>query len=370
LKLLIVGSVGTHFLTELAQRLESDDNEVYILDFTTLQLTHKKQTDEIYANLLKHYSRIKFVDRIVRPLLINKILQKYDFDMVNFQFLYWHYIFCIRTFFKIKTKVFFTIFGSDFYRAGVIKRHGIYPEILKQSSGIIFTNEKTKEDFQHMYQQLKKIKKYVCRLGLPALEYIDRNRKNKESIYTYFSLPREKTIVTVGYNLTKEQQHIKAIDAIECLKSEQKARLHVLFPLTYGGNSAYLQEIQTYLRNNAIFSYTIFTAYMGHDEISKLRLVSDVMINILKTDQFSGSMQEHLYANSVVIAGNWLPYETMLDTGIYMQGIDSVEELPEVLSEVLEHMDIFKQRCKNNAKYVAQLSSWGSVISCWKDIFR
>jgi len=359
-----------HFLSELAQRLEVDTNEVYILDFSTLQLKHNKVENNSYSKKLNKYARIKFSDRIMRPLLINKILKEYDFDKVNFQFLYWHYIFCVRTFVQVKAEIFITIFGSDFYRAGSIKKRFIYPYILKRVHSIIFTNNKTKQDFNQYYKNLKDVKKYVCRLGLPALSYIDKNREEKTKLNKHFSLPTQKIIVSVGYNLTKEQQHIKAIDAIELLEKEEKEKLHIVFPLTYGGSKEYLESIEKYLAKHATFSYTILTKYMDNNEISKLRIVTDIMINILETDQFSGSMQEHLYANNVVIAGTWLPYETMREKGIFMKGVKSIDTLHTILSEVLENLQEMIEKSRYNTKYISELSSWDNVISCWKDIFK
>jgi hypothetical protein len=357
-------------LSELAKRLESANNEVYVLDFGTLLLKHQAIDDDTYSIKLQKYNKIKFLDRIIRPLIINKILKEHHFDIVNFQFLYWHYIFSIFTFKKIKTKIFFTIFGSDFYRASVFKKRFIYIHILKEITGVIFTNNQTRKDFMAYYLQFSLLKTYVCRLGLPALKDIDKNRKKRDTFYEYFSLPIDKIVVTVGYNLTEQQQHIKVIDEINRLSLEKKKNLYVLFPLTYGGSVEYLKEIEKYLEKNATFSYKIFIKYMNNNEISKLRLVTDIMINVLETDQFSASMQEHLYANNIVIAGAWLPYGTFVQKGIVMQRIESIQSLSKVLLEVLEHMQEIKEKSKDNAKYIAELSSWDNVISCWKTIFE
>lgn len=365
-----MGNYGVHFLSELAQRLQSDEVQVYTLDFATLRLKEGQIEYDQYSKELASKNKIKFSDRLIRPLLINKILREHDFDKVNFQFLYWHYVFSVLTFKKISAKVFFTIFGSDFYRAGKFKKNYIYPRILKSIDGLIFTNEKTKQDFLYAYPFVASIKTDVCRLGLPALPFIDKNRNANNILHEYFDISPAKTVIAVGYNLTKEQQHIKAIDAINRLSEDERAGIYVLFPLTYGGTPEYLNEIKTYLKTNANFEYTIYTAYMDNDEIAKLRLVTDIMINILTTDQFSGSMQEHLYANNIVIAGEWLPYETMIDKGVNMQRIKNVEALPDALSYVLTQLPMLKEKTKNNPQYIVSLSSWDNVISCWKSIFH
>ncbi len=56
------------------------------------------------------------------------------------------------------------------------------------------------------------------------------------------------------------------------------------------------------------------------------------MIQLQATDSFSSSMRETLYAGNIVITGDWLPYGTLDEKGVFMLKVSSVEEAERSLS--------------------------------------
>ncbi len=117
------------------------------------------------------------------------------------------------------------------------------------------------------------------------------------------------------------------------------------------------------LATNTNYEVSLVVADDKGDDNANIKLCSDVMINILQTDSFSGSMQEFLYANNIVITGSWLPYKLFDELGVYYHKIDSAEMLAGKLTEVLSNLN--KEKTMQNVQIINSLSSWGNNIQNW-----
>ncbi|MBD3807847.1 MAG: hypothetical protein IE880_03920 [Epsilonproteobacteria bacterium] len=94
------------------------------------------------------------------------------------------------------------------------------------------------------------------------------------------------------------------------------------------------------------------------------------MINILVTDSFSGSMQEFLYANNIVITGSWLPYDVFDNEGIIYEKIDSAGKLSDKLEDILSNLQSYKTNLDKNIDIISKLSSWKYNIQNWMEALK
>ena len=78
--------------------------------------------------------------------------------------------------------------------------------------------------------------------------------------------------------------------------------------MTYGLTAEYLNQIIDHLKKTGL-SYIILSDFLTKKEVAKLRLITDIAINISISDAYSASVQEQIYAENIVITGNWLPYD-------------------------------------------------------------
>src|SRR6185437_11588757 len=93
---------------------------------------------------------------------------------------------------------------------------------------------------------------------------------------------------------------------------------------------------------------------------------TDLMIQIPITDAFSGSLQEHLFAQNIVIAGSWLPYQSLKDKSIYYETIDSISGLKHKILVVINNLDEIKNRIiKSNTPDKFKSSLWSESIKDW-----
>ena len=73
-------------------------------------------------------------------------------------------------------------------------------------------------------------------------------------------------------------------------------------------------------------------------------------------------MQEHLYAENIVITGDWLPYNTLDERGVFMLKVSSVDEVGEKLVYALNNLEQLKKKCERNSQIIWKLSSWEKNI--------
>jgi len=185
----------------------------------------------------------------------------------------------------------------------------------------------------------------------------------------HLGLPEDSIIVTVGYNNSPGQQHIEILKSIKKRRKEIPENLFFILPMTYGATNEYRNTVRKYVEQHSL-RYKIFDRFMPDEEMAMLRRASDIMIQVQITDQFSGSMQEHLYSENVVITGDWLPYGTLDEKGIFMLKVSSVEEVGEKLVYALNNLDSLKEKCKKNPEIIWELSSWEKNIQSWIDMYE
>jgi len=273
---------------------------------------------------------------------------------------------------KKKTgKIVAVVWGSDYYRStpaqNIFKR-----KIYRSVDSIVFTNPKTLQDFSRKNPRIPPENLKIARFGLPVLDEIDRLKANIDKRadlpYGFFGLPSHKIIVLAGYSGSLAHRQDLAIDAIARLKPETRDLIHLVFPIGYGAPGI-KKTIEDKLAQADIGSYTILTDFYDFSDAAKLRCVTDILINIQSSDQFSGSMQETLYAGGQVIAGAWLPYQEIIDIGAKIKSIDKPEDISAAMAELAEtHAYRAEEPGTAVKQYIKNVSSWDRNIGQWDKI--
>lgn len=364
MKMLIIGNSKVVFTKELQSELVDKGLDVYLLDFAHLELYNSRyELDDRYAKKFAKYKSISKLHMFFRMWFIANIIK--DFNVVNIHVARWYYSFILWT--LKKKKVVVSFYGSDFYRTSYLSKKLLHP-LLKIATNITFTNEKTKDGFLQNHLELKdKVK--VCRFGLKTLDFIDKNRdKDKKEIKKYLGYSTDKLIVTCGYNSTRAQQHEKIIENIKKLPREILKNIQFIFPMTYG-DSANKETIKNIIKKSDL-DYIILEDFLRGDDNAYIKLASDIMINILTTDSFSGSMQEFLYAKNIVITGSWLPYDAFDSEGVIYQKIDSADMLADKLKSILNDFKSYKINLDKNIDIISKFSSWKYNISSWAGVLK
>ena len=308
---------------------------------------------------------IRGLRRVFAFGMLKSIIQRYDLvDFHVFSLNYLPYMeFCQNK--RIPFDI--TLWGSDIMRAKedtlVRKKWGFdHCRLIKCTENlhqVLVEKYSTKFDNKVRYVYW----------GNSDYEFIDALPESRvKSFRDGLLTNQEDVVVTCGYNGSEGQNLIAIVDAIKRLPNELKQRTSFLFPMTYGASAEYLSKVKQAL-NEADVHYTIIDKYVSSEEIASIRLASDVVVNIQKTDAFSGSLQGHLYCNNVLIIGEWLNYLPLDKAKVYYIKT-SVEDIQIYLADVLSNLSGYKEKCSGNHQKMAKLTSWSAVLPRWAECYQ
>jgi len=255
-----------------------------------------------------------------------------------------------------------SIWGSDYY---IIQKKALSfrKKVFALSDIITFANTSYITDFKNRYDNKYTHKVRQVRFGLKQLEIIkeilsktNKDILKKERGFSY------KYYILAGTNAQTNQQHSLMIEQLNALPNHLKTDICFIFPLTYGDNKEKVKELLAVSELN----YIIYDNWLTDIEIAELRIICDITLQLQVNDQYSGAMQETLYAGNQVITGGWLDYSDFAEHGITINYIHDFSELADkiacLLLQTINHNN-------DNTKNVWEMSSWDLNIKKWYEIF-
>lgn len=337
-------------------------------NISTWEFKSKVQKLPIHLIILKlvlfHYKlRLFTFSRF--PFLFNSLIKRYS--IIDIHFFGTFYYLMINQLKKLKRKVKITVWGSDFYRAKDSRKEK-QRQFYKKVDCIQVATLQVKRDFINYYAEFdEKIR--IAHFGLNTYDVITRISKNENRTTTrdFFDLPQDKIIITCGSNGIEQQQHLHIIDAIENLDQEIKKKAFVLVPMTYGLDIDYKAVVEKQLVKLKI-PYKILDQNLTIENICRLRIITDIAINIQKTDAFSATIQEHLFAKNVLIVGDWLPYSKLDDFNVFYFRTEK-ESLNQKIEYCITNFTTLKEETKNNIERMNAITSWNANLKNWIAIY-
>ncbi|HZL12381.1 MAG TPA: glycosyltransferase [Prolixibacteraceae bacterium] len=377
-RILLVGDGNHQFITNYTVWLNKQSNIKFQIDILSLSLVNNSNADyynKIYSindnsSISSTINQIKGVRRYYRFLQYKKLLQKLpEYDFIHFHFISVDCYFLVDQLKKhTKSKIILSIWGSDMYKVKPVNEKG-FIQSCHRADYITFTNQKSIEYFASKYNWVKNNLK-LCRFGLAPLENLKELKASKSECKNILNWNKDKLAITIGYNLASAQQHLKILDLFETDEIKAfKNQIQLIFPITYGGNEKYKNQILEKL-NHLPYECKVYDTFLEDKTITYIRKASDIMIQLQETDQFSGSMQEHLFARNIVITGSWLPYETMKEKGVWFIEINKIAELVEVLPKIINHYTEYELKTVDSPNAITKLSSWEKNIKSWIDLYK
>lgn len=99
-----------------------------------------------------------------------------------------------------------------------------------------------------------------------------------------------------------------------------------------------------------------------------LRLCADVFILAIRTDAFSASMQEYLYAGACVLKGAWLGYPQLEDMGIELESFRDFADVPALVARAMD--GALTGLAPEQRALFPRLYSWQAVRDSWLSLYR
>ena len=359
-----------------------DGNSVFVRDFINQYSVRNCQIDLISPTYIKDISGVKSVytygsestNKIFTHINLHfrlfNIIKKLNitYDAIIIHYVNFYLAPHIKPLKNKSKNIIAVVWGSDFYRVNSKIKLKLQHVIYSAVDSIVFTNPKTQKQFIDSNAKIDPKKCHVAGFGLPVLDEIDK-LNNMEAEYKdwceKFSLPADKLKVLVGYNANLAHNQILAIDKIGKIRADLLDSIHLVFPLGYGSKDS-KEIILSELSEKGINNFTILGDFYNFEDTAKLRIITDILINIQPSDQFSGSMQETLYAGNTVIAGNWLPYEEIIDNGANIYSIITPDDVGDAITSLVNNPEKMKpKQLKRIKDYISKRSSWRNNLIIW-----
>lgn len=347
------------FIEPLAMRLRDSHN---VWRYSILEGDIYSYNTETFINLSDKKNILAI---IMAAFSIKKKVK--SIDIVHYHYITLYSILIhFLVFFSSKRKKIATIWGSDFYN---VKKTFLRKKFFSNQDLVTFTNPSTEVDFKSIYKYKDTIS---IRFGLPSLEDIkDLSKSDKRNTeFKNFTIPDNFTIVCVGTNGSKNQNHFKIIEEIKKLDSEVLTKLFLLFPVGYPvNNDIYINSLIENLEESGIKNYLVDTTFYSGKKLAIYRTLPDILIQLQTTDQFSGAMQEMIYAGVNVLTGAWLPYSVLDNKHVNYNKINSFGELSPTIMKMIE-AELSEEQKSHNKQVIYSLSSWNQVIEEWQKIYK
>lgn len=367
------------YIPNLSKRLASLSYNVDILDigefrFFTVNNSNVLANYQIVPNFLL---KLPFIRKYFRNKITRKFLRKLNkkYDVVNLHYATKIYSYFLNEFRAISNKVILNMWGSDYYRDRFNRETEIRQmQIYDSVDEILFANEIFQKSFcayyLSNYNRSYLNKSAVVRWGIDNIEVMEKIKltEDRRIICQHFGIDPNCIIITIGYNASIYQQHIKIIRSILEIRSNFLDKIVLMLPMTYREDEeGYIERVRSFLDINS-FNYLLISSFMTDIDVARLRLITDIAINMQTTDDLNASIQEHLYSGKIVLAGDWLPYEVFSEYGIYLERV-SFENLSTTILKIYDDYDNYLNKFKNNVDKIYKFSSWEFNLPFWVDHF-
>ena len=346
------------------QLIENMSKRYQNVEFSLLTKT-KEYKEKIVSNQLKH---IYYFQTLSDLKTILELLPVYD--AMQLLWIEWEWSYLYR-FIRSKTqRLNLNVGGSDFYRVDK-KQKDFKKSLIACADKVTAETERTVQEFREYYRDEVENKMGLLPFGIEVLDFIDSNKdRNMNEFKRKYHIPLNKIVVTCGHNAIEEHHHMEIISALEQLSENVKRQIVCVFPMTYpNGREEYISKVITRLDEIGL-EHVILTDFMDFQSMAEYALISDIMIHVQTTDQLSSTMLEEMYAGSIVIAGSWLPYQSLHEMGIYFLDVDTIPDVTAVLEDVVTNIESYKKKCAGNSEIVWKHSSWDELAPKWRALWN
>lgn len=317
------------------------------------------------------YSELNIFSKALYWIRMNCYMQmRYDYlkgSIVDIQYVSIFYVmllpFLVRTF----DTIVLSFWGSDLLRQNRFILM-LLRLLIRRAGAITFPKTEMVDSFQSKFGSKYNGILHVVRFGNYFLDDIDAVSEQTVMDFTEKNhIDTDKTVVMLGYNRFRQQQHILTIQSI--VKAEiDRNEVFFVIPWTYGPiEKGYREEIEELLKDR--YEYVFLTDYLADIELASLRKATDILISVLTTDALNATMLETLYANGEVLTGKWLSYQNLYAHGVSMRQVQCIDDVGYELKKALRE-PLAEEKRKKNRDVIERLYRWDNIIEEWVELYK
>lgn len=326
----------------------------------------KVKTIKAYRGVIKGQLRNKhIVDKLISPMN-HDILHFHYCTPFNLRFV--HYL-------PKKTKVVCSFWGSDLYRVVGKKREFYVSKALNRANAITIQTQEMGVDLMNKFGAHLEPKITYAQFALEPriyelMDYYSERKEDVSSFKTQLGIPLENQIIAIGYNASSSFNHMECLKAIADLPKELLRKTTIVLSLTYQRDEHYVASLKRNVESLKDIHTVLLHDFLAHDDIAKLRLLTDIQIQMPVSDALSGSVTEVLYAGNVVIAADWLPYAIFKRKGVTLDMVSDFKGLAILLPEIIKNLNTYKERNSNNASAIRNHFFPNETSKAWIEMYH
>jgi hypothetical protein len=236
------------------------------------------------------------------------------------------------------------------------------------ADAITVTVQKTYDEFRRIYGNKYDQKLSVCRFATNGLNCIKElsETTTRQSCRERYNIPRDKLCVTCGYNAQAAQHQDISLQFLMLQPEHIRRKIFVIVPMQYGRyQEGYIQRVRE-VAGQCDFDCVVLEEFVSQEESAKLAIATDVFVHIRRSDAFSNSLKEHVYAGSEVIIGSWLKYPELEEMGAAVTWVKAMGLLEKTLTQVLEKAQIQEKTTLFEPIY--RLYSTENIVAQWSNV--
>lgn len=381
-KLLIVASADTIFITNYVRALKLEmDVEVHVYSpFPPVGNYTSYPYDYVYFedNIVFRSRLLNKVSFLLTPFVFRKRLSSFlkqhncCYDYIHFHRILPSWVLRIDEYKRYAEKVILTFWGGEIDVEHILFSKTLYMKKLDKlvkSSDAVANPFSDKRYFD--YFPILRQKGFEAVYGSSIIDCINKLQILPEDAKSRLSIASESITVMIGYSGKRIHNHIPIIESIFANPNycKIKDRLHLIISMTRGGSEDYIREIISILNEGEV-KYTIISGgYSSDEDVAILRRATDFVFQLSDFDGVSSSIKECLCAGSIVITGNWLPYNMLKSQGFVYPEVSGIDEGIEVFYELLNRYPSCKDDYSCNRLLGNDKFSWNACIKDWVDLY-
>lgn len=313
------------------------------------------------------------IDDFIRARNLNSFLEGTQYDIIHVQWVVAPIV-LTRNLKAHCRKLVLSFWGGEFEKQTVLSSNKLYRYFLNKLSkrtDCIINSRTTCNTLPRKLPYFSGIYK-TAYLGSAPLEKIYSMMliENKDLAKKKMSIPVSKMVVLIGYSGKPIHRQIQIIKEMKNYQ-DLRDKVHLLAPMTRGANEDFVLEVENELKDLG-FTYTLISGrFLSDEELARIRIATDITLQLSEWDGFSRSIIECLCAKSVLIYGDWLGYEYyMAESGFEGTMATSVNDAISKLEGIVNHIDDYKEITEKNSENGRHQAIWSECIIAWVNAYQ
>lgn len=370
-RILIIRTKNDVLLQTLLNNLDLNQFSIELLDLKNGELIDLNLNKILLLCKIEHINNrsfsyfLRYISGLV--FVLKHLKQQYDvIHVINMK----RENFWLFPFFRRHTNIFIvSVYGRSTYLYRT--KRILFTPFMKYVDYFAFSNQALINEFSKYYPRVSRDK--LLRIIMPVANISEKKNGVNERVLSNFcnkfGINRDLIKVSCSSTISSYDQHDKVIESV--CKITNKDKLQLMFLLTYGGTENEKQIIISNIKSELHgFNYVIIDTFLTNEELAAYRKLTDIYINMRKSDQMAGAVIESLFEGALLLSASWLNYQTLDDIGVKYYKVPSFDNLQPMIDDKILSIQSFKQIYPNeNRNKILKEFSLESTITKWTKLY-